>query len=60
MPKLSKVRQEILNDLKARAIDLYRELGNLRAVGKAIGKSHTWVWEVIKDAVHNSKLPKDL
>ena len=60
MPKLSKVRQEILNDLKARALDLYKELGNLRAVGEAIGKSHTWVKKVVDLAVDNSKLPKEL
>ena len=58
MPKLGKVRQDILNDLKVRALALYEELGDLRLVGKAVGKSHTWVASVLKEVVHNQTLQK--
>jgi len=56
MPKLGNIRQQILEDLKSRTRDLYRELGNLRAVAKAVGKSHTWVYKVVKEGGDNSKL----
>ena len=60
MPKLGKIRQAILDDLKVRTLDLYKELGDYRLVGKAVGKSHTWVAKVVKDAGDNHTLQKDL
>lgn len=49
---MSKYRKAILEKPKEKALKLYKKGMTTREVGKILGKSHSWVAEVVK------KVPK--
>ena len=47
-------RQKKLKELKKKALTLYKEGLNVYEVGKLVGRSHTWVWLLVKKELPNS------
>ncbi len=54
---LSKKKQEELENLKKRAINLYKEGYSFRDVGFKVGKSYEWVRVVVKNGEKGFKKP---
>lgn len=48
--KRSQYQEQKVEQLKKKALTLYRQGLTVREVGGIIGKSHTWVWEAVKEA----------
>ena len=46
---MSKFRKAILDKEREKALNLYKKGMTTREVGKILGKSHSWVAEVVKD-----------
>lgn len=55
--KTSQFQKNKETALKKKAILLYRQGLPTREVGKVVGRSHTWVWKIIR-AVENSHVDK--
>lgn len=51
---ISIFRLKKIEELKQKAVTLYRQGLTTREVGKIIDKSHTWVWDAIKEKLPNA------
>ena len=46
---ISTFRLKKIEELKQKAVTLYKQGLTTREVGGIIGKSHTWVWDAIRE-----------
>ena len=46
--KMSQYQKQIRDKQKEKAIELYKKGQTTREVGRALGKSHTWAWNVVR------------
>lgn len=47
--KISEYQKKKIEDRKKKAMKLYKQGLTTREVGSALGKSHTWAWNAIKE-----------
>lgn len=47
--KISEYQRENIRKSKIEAIELYKKGLSLRKVAKIMGKTHYWVWEIVKE-----------
>ena len=59
MPKISVYKKELLEKKKKKAIELYKQGLTMREVGKLVGKSRTWVWEIFQELSTSNESDKD-
>ncbi|MDD5590054.1 MAG: helix-turn-helix domain containing protein [Candidatus Portnoybacteria bacterium] len=59
---ISTFRLKKIEELKQKAVTLYKQGLTTREVGKIMGKSHTWVWDSVReklpDAMADQPKPK--
>ncbi len=51
--KISPFQKARKKKLEEKAITLYKTGLSTREVGKALKRSHTWVWRIVKDLAEN-------
>ena len=49
MPLTSKIKKQKIDEMKTLAKKMYADGYVCREIGEILGRSHTWVWLVIKE-----------